>query len=77
MTALRQQVQELIDTAPEDVLQELIYFMQDEKFRQIKKEVRLERKRIAFEELKSLCRPIPDLDEDKAKEEYFKEKYGV
>ena len=77
MTALRQQVQELIDTAPEEVLQELIYFMQDEKFRQIKKEIRLERKRIAFEGLKSLCRPIPDLDEDKEKEEYFKEKYGL
>lgn len=77
MTALRQQALELVQVAPEEVLQELIYFMQDKKFRQIEKEVRLERKRVAFEELKSLCRPIPDLDEDKAKEEYFKEKFGL
>lgn len=77
MTALRQQMHELIDSVPEEVLQELIYFMRDEKFRQIEKEKRLEKKRIAFEKFKSLCKPIPDLDEDKEKEEYFKEKYGL
>lgn len=77
MTALRQQVHELIDTAPEEVLQELIYFMQDKKLRQMEKAARLEKKRIAFEKFKSLCKPIPDLDKDKEKEGYFKEKYGV
>ena len=77
MTALRQQALDLVQSAPEEVLQELIYFMHDEKFRQIEKEKRLEKKRVAFEKFKSLCKPIPDLDEDKEKEEYFKEKYGL
>lgn len=77
MTALRQQMHELIDAVPEEVLQELIYFMHDEKFRQMEKAARLEKKRVAFEELKRLSKPIPDLDEEKAKDEYFKEKYGV
>ena len=77
MTALRQQALDLVQSAPEEVLQELIYFMHDEKFRQIEKEKRLEKKRVAFEKFKSLCKPIPDLDEDKEKAEYFKEKYGL
>ena len=77
MTALRQEALDLVQSAPEEVLQELIYFMHNEKFRQIEKEKRLEKKRIAFEKFKSLCKPIPDLDEDKEKEEYFKEKYGL
>ena len=77
MTALRQEVIDLVQSAPEEVLQELIYFMQDKKFRQIEKESRLERKRIAFEELKSLSRPIPDFDEEKAKAEYMEEQFGV
>ena len=77
MTTLRQQALDLVQSAPEEVLQELIYFMHDEKFRQIEKEKRLEKKRVAFEKFKSLCKPIPDLDEDKEKAEYFKEKYGL
>ena len=31
----------------------------------------------AFEHLNSIIRPIPDLDEDKEKDEYFREKYGL
>ena len=77
MTALRQQVLELVNSAPEEVLQDLIFFMHDKKFRQIEKEQRLEKKRVAFEELKKLCRPIPDLDDDKAKAEYMEEKFGI
>lgn len=76
MTALRQQALDLVQSAPEEVLQELIYFMHDEKFRQIEKEKRLEKKRVAFEKLKSLCKPIPNFDEDKAKAEYMEEKFG-
>ena len=37
---------------------------------------RFERKRIAFEKFKSLCKPIPNLDYDKAKDEYMEEKFG-
>ena len=77
MTVLRQQAFELLETMPEEVLANVIQFLQAEKLRQINKEKRIEEKRIAFEELKSLCKPIPDFDEEKAKAEYFKEKYGL
>ena len=77
MIALRQQALEMVQSAPEEVLKELIYFMHDEKFRQIEKEKRFEKKRVAFEELKNLCKHIPDFDENKAKTEYFKEKFGL
>ena len=77
MTALRQQAFELLETMPEEVLENVIQILKAEKLRQVEKEKRLEKKRIAFEELKSLCRPVLNLDEEKAKAEYFKEKYGL
>ena len=77
MTALRQQAFELLETMPEEVLENVIQILKAEKLRQFEKEKRLEKKRIAFEELKSLCRPVPYLDEEKARAEYFKEKFGV
>ena len=76
MSDLRQQALELLETMPEEVLANLIQFMQAEKLRQINKAKRLEEKRIAFEELKSLSKSVPDLDEDKARSEYWEEKLG-
>lgn len=76
MSALRQQALELLETMPEEFLANLIQFMQAEKLRQINKAKRLEEKRIAFEELKSLSKSVPDLDEDNARAEYWEEKLG-
>lgn len=77
MTALRQQAFEILETFPDEKLVALIKFMNQEKLKTIEtKTARLERKRIAFEELKKLCKPIPDLDYDRALDEYMEEKFG-
>ena len=63
MNALRQQAFEMLQSFPDEKLFVLIQFMQAENLQSVEsKEERLNRKRIAFEKLKSLCRPIPDLD---------------
>lgn len=77
MTALRQQAFEMLEALPEENLFAVIQFMQSANLKSIEsREERLNRKRIAFEELKSLCKPIPDLDYDKALDEYMEEKFG-
>lgn len=77
MTALRQQAFEILKTFPDEKLFALIKFMNQEKLKPVEtKEERLERKRIAFEALKKLCKPIPDLDDDKAFDDYMEEKFG-
>ena len=76
MTALRQQAQEMFDSFPDESLTALIQFMQEENLKQAEKKERLERKRIAFEKFKSLCKPLPNLDYDKALDEYMEEKFG-
>ena len=77
MTALRQQAFEMLQRFPDEKLFILIQFMQSENLKSIEsKEERLNRKRIAFEKFKSLCRPIPDFDYDKALDEYMEEKFG-
>lgn len=77
MTALRQQAFEILETFPDEKLFALIKFMNQEKLKPVEtKTERLERKRIAFEELKKLCKPIPDLDDDKALDDYMEEKFG-
>lgn len=76
MTALRQQAHEMLDMMPESVLLNLIQLMQTEKIKQSEKQQRLEQKRIAFEELKQLCKPLPDLDYDNELAKYREEKFG-
>ena len=76
MTALRQQVHEMVDMMPESVLLNLIQLMKEENIKQTEKQQRIERKRIALEELKQLCKPLPNLDYDKALAEYREEKFG-
>lgn len=77
MNALRQQAFEMLQSFPDEKLFVLIQFMQAENLQSVEsKEERLNRKRIAFEKFKSLCRPIPDLDYDKEKGEYMEEKFG-
>ena len=76
MTALRQQAFEMLESVPEENLLEIIQYIQVKNLAAISKAERLERKRLAFEKFKSLCKPIPDLDEEKAKDEYLEEKYG-
>ena len=77
MTALRQQAFEMLQSFPDEKLFILIQFMQSENLKSIEsKEERLNRKRVAFEKFKSLCRPIPDFDYDKTLDEYMEEKFG-
>lgn len=77
MTALRQQAFKMLQSFPDEKLFILIQFMQSENLKSIEsKEERLNRKRIAFEKFKSLCRPIPDFDYDKVLDEYMEEKFG-
>lgn len=77
MNALRQQAVEMLQSFPDEKLFVLIQFMQAENLQSVEsKKERLNRKRIAFEKLKSLCRPIPDFDYDKEKDEYMEEKFG-
>lgn len=77
MTALRQQAFEMLESVPEENLLQIIRFIQAKNLTEISKAERLERKRIAFEKFKSLCKPVADLDEKKAKDEYMEEKYGT
>ena len=74
---IRDVFEEIKDYATDEKLFVLIQFMQAENLQSVEsKEERLNRKRIAFEKLKSLCKPIPDLDYDKEKDEYMEEKFG-
>lgn len=77
MTALRQQAFEMLETFPDEKLLALIQFMQAECLKPLEtKAERIERKRLAFEKLQSLCKPLPNLDYDKALAEYREEKFG-
>ena len=78
MTALRQQAFEMLENFPADKLFALISFMQGEMLKsQETREARLERKRLAHEKFKSLCKPIPNLDEKAELAKYREERFGA
>lgn len=76
MTALRQEAFTILQSVPEENLLEIIRYIQARNLATVSKAERIEKKRIALEELRKLCKPIPDLDYDKAKNEYMEEKFG-
>lgn len=75
MTALRQEAFTILQSVPEENLLEIIQYIQARNLATASKAERLERKRLAFEKFQSLCKPIPDLDYEKSKDEYMAEKF--
>lgn len=76
MTPLRQEAFQLLESVPEENLFAVIKFLQTENLRRLSKTQRLEEKRVAFEELLSLSKPIPDLDDEKELAQYREEKFS-
>ena len=64
-----------MERVPEEKLMTLIRFMRDMKDDSARK-LDLQERRAAFERLEQLCRPIPDLDEEKELAEWREEKFG-
>lgn len=54
-----------MESVPEENLFAVIKFLQTENLRRLSKTQRLEEKRVAFEELLRLSKPIPNLDDEK------------
>ncbi|MBR3746251.1 MAG: hypothetical protein IKP64_08855 [Selenomonadaceae bacterium] len=76
MTPLRQEAFKLLEAVPEESLFAVIKFLQAENLIRLSKTQRLEEKRIAFEELLRLSKPIPELDDEKELAQYREEKFG-
>ena len=71
---LRQNAYSLLEKMPDEKLERLIRIMKEMGEEDIYK-VDMAARQAAFDRLMELRRPIPDLDEKKALEEYYDEKY--
>ncbi len=65
-----------MEAVPEENLFAVIKFLQAENLRRLSKTQRLEEKRVAFEELLRLSKPIPELNDEKELAQYREAKFG-
>lgn len=75
MTTLRQEALSRVEALPEEKILTLLNFLRG--IEDIsEKNKRLAMKKVAFDELETLCREIPDLDYDKELAAYREERFG-
>ena len=76
MSPLRKEALQLVESVPEENLLGLIKLIRSEIDEQTAYKERLARNRKTLDDFLKLCKPVPDLDYDKAREEYMREKFG-
>ncbi len=76
MTPLRREAFQLLESLPEENLFSVIQYLQAEKINRLSREQRLAEKKAALDEILQLRKSIPDLDEKKELDEYYREKFG-
>ena len=74
MNSLRQEALSIVGSLPEEKILALVNFLRELNLPE--KNLRLARKKAAFDELETLRRKIPDLDYDKELAAYRDEKFG-
>ncbi|MBQ7515814.1 MAG: toxin-antitoxin system protein [Schwartzia sp.] len=74
--ALREEAVRMMDALPDEGIRATILYMSEYRRKQEEEKKRIEANRVAFEDLLSLCKSVPDLDEEKELQESREERFG-
>lgn len=76
MTVLRQKAFRMMEAMPEEGIAALIQYMMEYNAQHLSKNERIAKKKAALDDILSLAKPLPEIDEERELQESREERFG-